>query len=242
MRLEQTKCVIFDCDGTLIDSERLCCQALVNVFSSFGADLNVNDCYAHFQGGKLADILMDTQERLGLSISVDTLEPLYRSELEALFQRHLKPMDGAIELIEFLKRQDIEFCIASNAPKSRVESSLAMTGMLDDFKGKVFSAFDANSWKPEPDLIMYTAMNMGFLPNECIYVDDTVKGIEAGVRAGIQSFRLRPMIEDSQNDDPEADIAELAAQDIYSLEEISVWINGKHCSMNGIPNSGVLVG
>ncbi len=48
MRLEQTKCVIFDCDGTLIDSERLCCQALVNVFSRFGADLNVNDCYAHF--------------------------------------------------------------------------------------------------------------------------------------------------------------------------------------------------
>ena len=177
MRLEQTKCVIFDCDGTLIDSEKLCCQALVNVFTGFGAKLNVNDCYAHFQGGKLADILMDTQARLGLSISIDTLEPLYRIELEALFQRHLKPMDGAIELIEFIKQQDIEFCIASNAPKSRVESSLAMTGMLDDFKGKVFSAFDANSWKPEPDLIMYTAMNMGFLPNECIYVDDTLKGL-----------------------------------------------------------------
>ena len=44
---------------------------------------------------------------------------------------------------------------------------------------------------------MYTAMNMGFLPNECIYVDDTLKGIEAGVRAGIQSFRLRPSINES---------------------------------------------
>lgn len=242
MRLEQTKCVIFDCDGTLIDSEKLCCQALVNVFSGFGAKLSVNDCYVHFQGGKLADILMDTQARLGLSISIDTLEPIYRTELEALFQRHLKPMDGAIELIEFLKQQDIEFCIASNAPKSRVESSLAITGMLDDFKGKVFSAFDANSWKPEPDLIMYTAMNMGFLPNECIYVDDTVKGIEAGVRAGIQSFRLRPTFEGSLSDNTEADIAELAAQDIYSLEEISIWINGKRCSSGGIPHSGALVG
>jgi len=198
MRLEQTKCVIFDCDGTLIDSEKLCCQALVNVFSEFGAKLNLNDCYTHFQGGKLADILMDIQTRLGLSISIDTLEPLYRAELEALFQRHLKPMDGAVELIKFLKKQDIEFCIASNAPRSRVESSLAMTGMLDDFRGKVFSAFDANSWKPEPDLIMYIAMNMGFLPNECIYVDDTLKGIEAGVRAGIQSFRLRPNLDESK--------------------------------------------
>ncbi|MCG9553617.1 HAD-IA family hydrolase [Vibrio sp. Isolate31] len=242
MHLEQTKCVIFDCDGTLIDSEKLCCQALVNVFGEFGAKLNLNDCYAHFQGGKLADILMDTQARLGLSISIDILEPLYRTELEALFQRHLKPMDGAIELIEFLKHQDIEFCIASNAPKHRVESSLAMTGMLDDFKGKVFSAFDANSWKPEPDLIMYTAMNMGFLPNECIYVDDTLKGIEAGVRAGIQSFRLRPKVDETLSDDPKADTAKRAAQDIYSLEEISLWINGKQCSSGDKPNSAALVG
>ncbi len=93
---------------------------------------------------KLADILVDTQERLTNGYPLIRLNPL-TAQNSALFQRHLKPMDGAIELIEFLKRQDIEFCIASNAPKSRVESSLAMTGMLDDFKGKVFSAFDANS-------------------------------------------------------------------------------------------------
>ncbi|WP_299689999.1 HAD-IA family hydrolase [uncultured Vibrio sp.] len=242
MRLEQTKCVIFDCDGTLIDSEKLCCQALVNVFCHFGAYLDVNECYTHFQGGKLADILMDTQQRLGLSISIDSLEPLYRSELETLFQRHLKPMDGALELIEFLKRQDIEYCIASNAPKSRIESSLTMTGMLDDFKGKVFSAFDANSWKPEPDLIMYTAMNMGYLPNECIYVDDTLKGIQAGVGAGIQSFRLRPSHSESIASDSQTVTAELAAVDIYSLGEISAWISGKHYSRGGIPNQRALAG
>jgi HAD superfamily hydrolase (TIGR01509 family) len=241
MRLEQTKCVIFDCDGTLIDSEKLCCQALVNVFAQFNVSLSLEDCYAHFQGGKLADILMDTQQRLGLTISIDTLEPLYRTELEALFQRFLKPMDGASELIQFLKNQGVEFCIASNAPKERVESSLAMTGMLDDFKGKIFSAFDANSWKPEPDLIMYTAMNMGFLPNECIYVDDTIKGIEAGVRAGIQSFRLRPNLPSTLVRTPKADSEESAAIDIYSLEEISAWLSGKHYSSD-TPYSGVLVG
>ncbi|CAK3002844.1 hypothetical protein VCRA2133E348_40075 [Vibrio crassostreae] len=72
-------------------------------------------------------------------------------------------------------------------------------------------------------------------------MDDTLKGIEAGVRAGIQSFRLRPSIDEAIVD-PEADSLELAAQDIYSLEEISVWINGKHCSNGGISNSAALVG
>lgn len=52
--------------------------------------------------------------------------------------------------------------MASNGPKDKIEYSLELTGLLDAFKGKVFSAFDANSWKPEPDLIMYSAMNMGF--------------------------------------------------------------------------------
>jgi len=227
MRHQQTKCVIFDCDGTLIDSEKLCCQALVNVFTAFGANLTVEECFSHFQGGKLADILSSTQDRLGLSISLDTLEPLYRSELEQLFYRHLKPMDGAQALIQHLKSNDIEYCIASNAPKARVESSLAMAGMLDDFKGKVFSAFDANSWKPEPDLIMYTAMNMGFLPNECIYVDDTLKGVEAGVRAGIQTFQLRANTIHVSAHSSDHSFFYDSVVHVSGLGEISDWLNGK---------------
>ncbi len=61
------------------------------------------------------------------------------------------------------------------------------------FTGKVFSAFEANSWKPEPDLIRYCAMNMGFLLDECIYVDDTAKGVEAGVLAGVTTFQVQPV-------------------------------------------------
>ncbi|MCV5216794.1 HAD-IA family hydrolase, partial [Escherichia coli] len=54
----------------------------------------------------------------------------------------------------------------------------------------MFSAFDANSWKPEPDLIMYSAMSMGFLPSDCLYIDDTPKGVEAGLNAGIKTVQL----------------------------------------------------
>ncbi|KOO12327.1 HAD family hydrolase, partial [Vibrio xuii] len=67
---------------------------------------------------------------------------------------------------------------------------LQLTGLLDYFKGKTFSAFDTNSWKPEPDLILYSAMNMGFRVEECLYVDDTPKGLEAGVRAGMKTIHL----------------------------------------------------
>ncbi|WP_070966240.1 HAD-IA family hydrolase [Vibrio sonorensis] len=186
----QTRCIIFDCDGTLVDSERLCCQALVKVFNRFGCTLSMSEALAHFEGGKLADILSSTRDRLGINVSLDRLEPLYRQELDQLFLSHLKPMDGALNLIAYLKNKGVEFCVASNGPKAKIERALALTGMLELFEGKVFSAFDTNSWKPDPDLIRYSAMNMGFTLDECLYVDDTPKGLEAGINAGVKTVQL----------------------------------------------------
>ena len=190
MAINSVKCVIFDCVGTLVDSERLCCQALVNVFSHYNVEMPFDECVAHFKGGKLADILSDAKQRAGLRVSLDVLEPQYREQVKELFVRNLEPMQGAKELIEYLNDKGIEYCVASNGPKDKIEFSLELTGLLRAFKGKVFSAFDANSWKPEPDLVLYSAMNMGFLPSECLYVDDTPKGIEAGLNAGIKTVQL----------------------------------------------------
>ncbi|MCK6263886.1 HAD-IA family hydrolase [Vibrio sp. ZSDE26] len=184
------KCVIFDCDGTLIDSERLCCQALVNVFARFNIEFPLQDALTHFEGGKLADILLAACEHVGVQISLDVLEPLYRTELKVLFERDLKSMNGSVELLNYLDNQGIEYCVVSNGPLDKIKYSLELTELASYFNGKMFSAFDANSWKPDPDLICYAAMNMGYSLSECIYVDDTVKGIEAGLSAGVKTFLL----------------------------------------------------
>tara|TARA_Y100001956_G_scaffold80935_1_gene97149 strand:- start:1443 stop:2090 length:648 start_codon:yes stop_codon:yes gene_type:complete len=190
MTKPQIKCVIFDCDGTLVDSERLCCEALCQVFNQFGAELSMDDAISHFEGGKLADILAVTKQRLGVKVSIDRLEPLYREYLDALFDAQLQPMDGVFDVLQYLDNKGIEYCVASNGPRAKIERALHLTGLLPHFKGKVFSAFDTNSWKPEPDLVMYSAMNMGFKLEECLYIDDTPKGLEAGVRAGVKTVHL----------------------------------------------------
>ncbi|MFA0412185.1 HAD-IA family hydrolase [Vibrio renipiscarius] len=188
--MNQTLCVIFDCEGTLVDSEILCCRAIAAVFSQFGAHLSVEEAKAHFVGGKLADILNDTQHRLGLNVSLDTLEPLYRETLKTLFEKELKPMKGVKEILELLDDRGISYCVVSNGPKDKIEHALELTGLEPYFKGKMFSAFDTNSWKPEPDLILYSAMNMGYQVDDCVYVDDTPKGLEAGLRAGMKTIQL----------------------------------------------------
>lgn len=190
MTTPQIQCVIFDCDGTLVDSERLCCQALCDTFNQFGATLSMEEAVSHFEGGKLADILEATKQRLNVDVSIDQLEPLYRARLDHLFEVQLKPMDGVFDVLAYLDQQGIEYCVASNGPKDKIERCLELTGLLPLFKGKIYSAFDTNSWKPEPDLIRYSAMTMGFRLEECVYVDDTPKGLEAGVRAGVQTVHL----------------------------------------------------
>ena len=185
------KCVVFDCDGTLIDSERLCCRALINIFSDYSDSVTEEDILAYFQGGKLADILSDICEKLDIRVSLDILEYQYRGQIQRLFETELIAMDGALDVVQALKKQGIAVCVVSNNPKRKIEFSLKITHLLDEFEGALFSAFDANSWKPEPDLLCYAAMNMGVLPQECIYIDDTPRGVEAGVQAHMQTLHLR---------------------------------------------------
>ncbi|MGF1759357.1 6-phosphogluconate phosphatase [Photobacterium sagamiensis] len=201
-RENNIRCIIFDCDGTLVDSEKLCNQALVNIFARFGVTLSLDDCLRHFQGGKLADILADTCERVGLLISIDILDPLYRQECARLFEQGLNPVQGVPELLEALVANDYEMCIASNAPVSKIEHALRLTSLLPYFEGKLFSAFEANSWKPEPDILHFAAMNMGVSLKQCAFVDDTVKGVQAGINAEIRTFHFLTTPESVRVDHP----------------------------------------
>ncbi|WP_342609470.1 HAD-IA family hydrolase [Vibrio tritonius] len=185
------QCVIFDCEGTLVDSERLCCQVLQQLLVEIGVCLRLDEVMQHFDGGKSADILNQLLIATRTHADVDVLEVEYRRRTEALFKSELQPMPGARSLLDLLKKQRIDVCIASNAPREKTAEILSITGLLPYFQNQIYSGFDANSWKPDPDLIHYCAMNMGYRLDECIYVDDTVQGVTAGVLAGVKTFHLQ---------------------------------------------------
>lgn len=187
----KVKCVIFDCEGVLVDSEPLCCRALVDLFADYDIHLTFEQCLAHYQGGKVTEILSQACDRLGLNARMDDLEPRYREKLQARFQSELSPCKGVVELISLLKERGIEYCVISNSSREKIDTLLQLTQLTAHFAHRIFSAFDANSWKPDPDLLRYAAMNMGFSPNECLYIDDTAKGAEAGVKAGISTLHYR---------------------------------------------------
>lgn len=193
------KCVLFDCDGTLVDSERLCCLAIVETFEQVGVKLRLDAVMDNFTGGQIADVLSSAQELAGSHVSLDLLEPIYREQTQRLFEEQLKPMDGAIELLDFLDQSDIEYCVVTNSPTQKAKKMLATVGLEQRFRNRIISAFEANSWKPEPDLLQYAVTMMGFLPDECLYIDDTAKGVKMGVNAGIQTIHFALSCDYQQN-------------------------------------------
>ncbi|KKA43474.1 MULTISPECIES: HAD-IA family hydrolase [unclassified Salinivibrio] len=185
-------CVIFDCEGTLVDSEKLSHQALVETFSTFGVRVDLQDSLDHFEGGKLTDVLQQTCERSGTHIPIDQLEPRFRHLCRQYFEAELAPVKGIETVLQALEQQGIDVCVASNSPVEKMAHALQLTKLLPYFEHRLFSAFETNSWKPAPDLLHYAAMNMACPTAQCVFIDDTNKGIQAGINAEMRTIHFNP--------------------------------------------------
>lgn len=176
-------CVIFDLDGTLVDSERLCNQALIDLLPFINN--SVESLVRRYRGGKLATILADIETRFDKRIPSD-FEVVYRRHVDVLFQSHLKPIKGVPEM---LKNLHYPSCIGSSGPIAKIRRALAVTGLAHYFGDRLFSSYNVGCWKPNPGLFLYAASQMGFSPEQCIVIEDSDFGIEAARLAGMYALK-----------------------------------------------------
>jgi len=181
--------VIFDCDGTLVDSEWLANAALMECVAPFGLCMSTGEAMQSYVGGKMADCVADLERRLGRKLP-DSFIPEVRKRTAEAFRTHLKPVEGAREVLANLR---LPFCVASSGPMEKIELSLGLTGLAGFFaRDRIFSAYDVDSWKPEPGLFLHAARAMGVPPERCAVVEDSLRGVEAGMNAGMRTFWFRP--------------------------------------------------
>jgi HAD superfamily hydrolase (TIGR01509 family) len=185
------KAVIFDCDGTLVDSEGLWHEVLVAAVAEQGLILSVAEAIEAFRGGKMADCLADLEARLGHALPAD-FEPALRARIAEVFRARLRPFDGAIELVRSLSSSSRSICVASSGPPEKIATSLSLTGLRPFFEGRVFSSYDVGVWKPDPGLFLHAARAMGVAAEDCVVVEDSLPGIQAGLAAGMTVFAFQP--------------------------------------------------
>ena len=178
--------VLFDCDGVLVDSERVAAECIIEFAARYGAVFEFDEALERFTGARMADNLRDIEER-GKCTLPDDFEDSLRAHMAAQFEARLEPMDGAEALIEAL---DVPYCVASNGPRSKMEVTLRIAGLLDHFAGRIVSAYEVGVWKPDPGLFLHAARMLGTAPERCAVVEDSDYGIEAGVAAGMRVFAL----------------------------------------------------
>ncbi|MFK7819339.1 MAG: HAD family hydrolase [Planctomycetaceae bacterium] len=181
--------VIFDCDGTLVDSEKLSLAVLVDYVGELGLPLELDEALRRFAGGELPKVFAELETRLGRPLPADHMDQ-FRSRQLARLATDLEVIDGAAELLGAMTKP---FCVASNAPLMKVNLCLKTTG-LDRFFADHhrLSAYQIEKWKPEPDLFLKSASVLQTKPENCAVVEDTDYGIDAGLRAGMRVFGYDP--------------------------------------------------
>lgn len=183
--MNQVECVLFDCDGTLVDSEVLCSKAYVHMFAHYGIELALEEVFKKYKGIKLYEIIERVNTEQGVNLPASDLEPIFRQEVARLFDAELQPIAGAREL---LAQMTAPMCTVSNGPVSKMQHSLGLTDMLSYFDDRLFSGYDIQRWKPDPAIVFHAAQQMQVPVERCILVDDSVAGAQAGIAAGIPVF------------------------------------------------------
>ncbi|WP_158811127.1 HAD family phosphatase [Beijerinckia sp. L45] len=173
--------LIFDCDGTLVDSELIALEVLSEMMGEQGVPMDVPSCMHAFMGKHNADIVSEIERLIGRALP-DGEGARTRARMLARIEVELQPILGVADVLRSIEGPR---CVASSSDPARIAHSLKLTGLASFFGDHVFSAAQVANGKPAPDLFLLAAATMGFAPQHCIVIEDSVAGVEAGVRAGM---------------------------------------------------------
>ncbi|MCK5440734.1 MAG: HAD family hydrolase [Maribacter sp.] len=179
------KCVIFDCDGVLVDSESISSKVLVEMAENLGVNLSYDEAVAEFSGKSFKGI----SEYIDFRVDGDlpsNFEMDFRQKTFRAFKKNLEPIKGIHEVLDGLK---VPFCVASSGPREKITLNLTKVNLINKFSNdSIFSSYEIGSWKPDPGIYLFAAKKMGYKPSECAVVEDSMYGVTAAIAGGFDTF------------------------------------------------------
>jgi HAD superfamily hydrolase (TIGR01509 family) len=174
--------IIFDCDGTLVDSERLVADICLAEIHRLGLSAWTMDQYvAEFVGMPGHVGWSKVWRELGRTMPEGFSEKVDQQILRR-FSTELTVLPGTREAIAAI---DLPRCVASSTRLDHLKDRIAQVGLADLFGQHVFSVTQVRRAKPAPDVFLFAASQMGHDPKNCVVIEDSVPGVIAGARAGM---------------------------------------------------------
>jgi len=175
------KLVIFDLDGVLVDTQDAENEALVFLAHLMGLTIDPRRAQHLFSGKRLHDCIGMLVEMSGSQAPPDAVA-IVRDRCETTIGSDLRPVPGVVETLDRIAPIKV---VASNSPREIIERRLAAAGIRHHFQHGIYSAYDANAWKPDPRLFRWASADHGVAAQDCVVIEDSAVGVDAAVTAGM---------------------------------------------------------
>jgi len=214
------KAILFDHDGTLVDSEIAHFQMWVEVLKEYGVSLSQQQYKSHYAGIPTPANAVDMVQRFALPVSPESLIAEKNFATQALLSREAFPlMPGAQESIAFFQSCGIQLAVVTGAGREGVDVSIRGHALQGCFS-TVVSGDDVAHSKPAADCYLLAMQRLGFSAEQCIAIEDTQNGVIAASSAGITCLAV-PNAMSEQHD------FSRAAEVFHNLEEATHWIENR---------------
>ncbi|MGH3738749.1 MAG: HAD family hydrolase [Micromonosporaceae bacterium] len=189
--------VVFDCDGVLVDSERLSNVVFARVVTAEGLPTSFDDAVRRYLGRSTAECAAEIAAELGRPLRTDVIGEYERACAVAL-RAELVAVPGVVELLDALVAAGMPCCVASSGTPEEVDLRLKLTGLEGYFGEHIYSASMVPRGKPEPDLFLHAAGGLGVDPRRCLLIEDSPYGVRGGKAAGMTVVGLASLIAPDQ--------------------------------------------
>ena len=174
--------IIYDCDGTLIDSEHIAGTVCAEALTSVGIPMTMEQFNTRFTGIPAARTWEILKAEIPFSLPEGFNEAI-NAEIYRRFETELHPIPGAAEAIATIGGNR---AVASSTRLPQLKANLEKTGLAPLFGPHIYSATQVARGKPSPDVFLFAASQIGVDPAYAVVIEDSVAGVIAGRRAGMR--------------------------------------------------------
>lgn len=202
--LNGKKAVLFDLDGTLVDSMWMWKDIDIEFLGRFGYGLP-EDLQREIEGMSFSETASYFKERFSLPMTVEEIKDCWIAMSIEKYRTEVGLKPGALEFLKYCRERGIRTGVATSNGRDMVDAVIESL-KIGDYLGEVATACEVAAGKPEPDIYLEVARRLSVKPEECLVFEDIPAGIVAGKRAGMTVLA----VQDEFSKDLETEKRELA--------------------------------
>lgn len=181
--LNNKKAVIFDLDGTLVDSMWMWKDIDIEYLGKHGIELP-SDLQKKIEGMSFSETAIYFKDRFQLKDSLETIKCEWNNMARDKYTNSVPLKEGVKEFLEYLKKQNIKTGIATSNSRELAQLVLKKLG-IEEYFNSVRTSCEVEKGKPSPDIYLLVADDLGVEPSECLVFEDVIHGIMAGKNANM---------------------------------------------------------